>query len=86
VSSATLSGYNPTLGTRTVGRLGVESRCGGVDVGRTYLLPPPFVWRCLTGSTLSMCIFQVKRTSAAKQQLLTLDHRKCEDEILSNGA
>jgi hypothetical protein len=31
----------------------VESRCGAVALGRTYLLPPLFVWRCLNGSTMA---------------------------------
>jgi len=30
----------------------VESRCGAVALGRTYPLPP-FVWRCLSGSTIA---------------------------------
>jgi hypothetical protein len=35
------SGANHTLGTRIGRRLSVESECGAVAVGRTYLLPPP---------------------------------------------
>ena len=31
----------------------VESRCGAVAVGRTYLLSASFVWRCLSGSTMT---------------------------------
>ena len=31
----------------------VESRCGAVAVGRAYLFAAPFVWRCLSGSTVA---------------------------------
>ena len=31
----------------------VKSRCGAVAVGRTYLLSASFVWRCLSGSTMT---------------------------------
>ncbi len=43
----------------------VESRCGAVAVGRTYLLSAPFVWRCLSGSTLTPFPHSAHRTGHA---------------------
>src|SRR6266478_7557809 len=42
----------------------VESRCGAVAVGRTYLFPP-FVWRCLSGSTVTPFPHPAHRTGHA---------------------
>jgi hypothetical protein len=39
------------------GQQWVESRCGAVAVGRACLFPPPFVWRCLSGSTMAIIAF-----------------------------
>jgi hypothetical protein len=43
----------------------VESRCGAVAVGRTYLFAAPFVWRCLSGSTLAPFPHPAHRTGRA---------------------
>ena len=43
----------------------VKSRCGAVAVGRTYLLSAPFVWRCLSGSTLTPFPHSAHRTGHA---------------------
>jgi len=42
----------------------LESRCGAVAVGRTYLFPP-FVWRCLSGSTVTPFPHPAHRTGHA---------------------
>src|SRR5262245_57864953 len=46
-------------------RILVESRCGAVAVGRTYLLSASFVWRCLSGSTLAPFPHPAHRTGQA---------------------
>src|SRR6266496_4775183 len=43
----------------------VESRCGAVAVGRTYLLSASFVWRCLSGSALTPFPHPAHRTGQA---------------------
>src|SRR5438093_9298046 len=43
----------------------VESRCGAVAVGRTYLFSASFVWRCLTGSTMTPFPHPAHRTGHA---------------------
>src|SRR5258705_12051551 len=43
----------------------VESRCGAVAVGRTYLLSASFVWRCLSGSTMTPFPHPAHRTGHA---------------------
>src|SRR5206468_11678328 len=43
----------------------VESRCGAVAVGRTYLLSASFVWRCLSGSTMTPFPHPAHRTGQA---------------------
>ncbi len=45
--------------------LSVESRCGAVAVGRAYLFSAPFVWRCLTGSTVAPFPHPAHRTGHA---------------------
>ena len=44
---------------------GVESRCGAVAVGRTYLFSASFVWRCLTGSAVAPFPHPAHRTGHA---------------------
>src|SRR5258707_11824052 len=46
-------------------RKGVESRCGAVAVGRTYLLSASFVWRCLSGSAMTPFPHPAHRTGQA---------------------
>ena len=43
----------------------VELRCGAVAVGRTYLLSASFVWRCLSGSTMTPFPHPAHRTGHA---------------------
>ena len=43
----------------------VKSRCGAVAVGRTYLFAAPFVWRCLSGSTVAPFPHPAHRTGRA---------------------
>src|SRR5882672_6534789 len=43
----------------------VESRCGAVAVGRTYLLSASFVWGCLSGSALTPFPHPAHRTGQA---------------------
>src|SRR5260370_35159622 len=43
----------------------VESRCDEVAVGRTYLFSAPFVWRCLSGSTVAPFPHPAHRTGRA---------------------
>src|SRR5690349_18589871 len=43
----------------------VESECGAVTVGRTYLFAAPFVWRCLSGSTVAPFPHSAHRTGLA---------------------
>src|ERR1700757_2890682 len=43
----------------------VESRCGAVVVGRTYLLSASFVWRCLSGSAMTPFSHPSHRTGQA---------------------
>src|SRR5206468_5395560 len=43
----------------------VESRCGAVAVGRTYLLSASFVWRCLSGSAVTPFPHPAHRTGQA---------------------
>src|SRR5258705_11814679 len=43
----------------------VESRCGAVAVGRTYLLSASFVWRCLSGSAMTPFPHPAHRTGHA---------------------
>ena len=43
----------------------VESRCGAVAVGRTYLLSASFVWRCLSGSAMTPFPHPAHRTGQA---------------------
>jgi hypothetical protein len=40
----------------------VESRCGAVAVGRTYLFSASFVWRCLSGSAVTPFPHPARRT------------------------
>jgi hypothetical protein len=44
----------------------VESRCGAVAVGRTYLFAAPFVWRCLNSSTVAPFPHPARRTGHAE--------------------
>ena len=43
----------------------VKSRCGAVAVGQTYLLSASFVWRCLSGSTMTPFPHPAHRTGQA---------------------
>ncbi len=43
----------------------VESRCGAVAVGHTYLFPASFVWRCLSGATVAPFPHPAHRTGHA---------------------
>src|SRR5437879_2003333 len=43
----------------------VESRCGAVALGRTYLFPASFVWRCLSSSTVTPFPHPAHRTGHA---------------------
>src|SRR5215831_1720629 len=43
----------------------VESRCGAVALGRTYLFSASFVWRCLSGSTVTPFPHPARRTGQA---------------------
>jgi len=43
----------------------VESRCGAVVLGRAYLFAAPFVWRCLSGSTMTPFPHPAHRTGRA---------------------
>ena len=45
-------GLSPT-GKRRLRTAHVESRCGAVALGRACLFAAPFVWRCLSGSTVA---------------------------------
>src|SRR5450631_3704896 len=57
-------GLAPT-GKRRLVTAHVESRCGAVAVGRTYLFAAPFVWRCLSGSTMAPFPHPAHRTGRA---------------------
>src|SRR5580704_2011209 len=43
----------------------VESGCGAVVLGRPCRLPPPFVWRCLSGSAITPFPHPAHRTQQA---------------------
>src|SRR5467141_681545 len=43
----------------------VESRCGAVALGGTYLLSASFVWRCLSGSAMTPFPHPAHRTGQA---------------------
>src|SRR6266404_330967 len=58
------TGSRPKL-AQPVSLVSVESRCGAVAVGRTYLFAAPFVWRCLTGSTMAPFPHPAHRTGHA---------------------
>src|SRR3954470_5365851 len=49
----------------TIGLTEVESECGAVTVGRSYLLAAPFVWRCLSGSAMAPFPHPAHRTGQA---------------------
>src|SRR4051794_13690071 len=54
-----------TAGTARPATSRVESECGAVTVGRTYLFAAPFVWRCLSGSTVAPFPHSAHRTGLA---------------------
>ena len=57
-------GLAPT-GKRRLVTAHVESRCGAVVLGRAYLFAAPFVWRCLSGSTMTPFPHPAHRTGHA---------------------
>ena len=57
-------GLAPT-GKRRLLTAHVESRCGAVALGRACLFAAPFVWRCLSGSTVAPFPHPAHRTGRA---------------------
>src|SRR6201987_1992236 len=60
-----IGGRPDNICSMRVFRILVESRCGAVVVGRTYLLSASFVWRCLSGSAMAPFPHPAHRTGQA---------------------